>query len=52
MEAHAHAVCSGGGDVLNVGFGMGLVDEARPHILYSFIAATLQHSWPAVLVWS
>lgn len=28
MEAHAKAVCSGGGHVLNVGFGMGLVDEA------------------------
>jgi len=30
MEAHARAVCSGGesGHILNVGFGMGLVDEA------------------------
>ncbi|CAK0737367.1 hypothetical protein CVIRNUC_000900 [Coccomyxa viridis] len=28
MEAHAHAICSSGGDVLNVGFGMGLIDEA------------------------
>ncbi|XP_042376052.1 protein arginine N-methyltransferase 2-like [Zingiber officinale] len=30
MEAHARAVCGGGGGgrVLNVGFGMGLVDEA------------------------
>ncbi|XP_010530510.1 PREDICTED: protein arginine N-methyltransferase 2 [Tarenaya hassleriana] len=28
MEAHAKAVCSGGGHVLNVGFGMGLVDTA------------------------
>uniref|UniRef100_J3LT25 Protein arginine N-methyltransferase 2 n=2 Tax=Oryza brachyantha TaxID=4533 RepID=J3LT25_ORYBR len=29
MEAHARAVCSGGGGkVLNVGFGMGLVDTA------------------------
>ena len=27
MEAHAHAICSSGGDVLNVGFGMGLIDE-------------------------
>ncbi len=26
MEAHAEAVCSGRGDVLNVGFGMGIVD--------------------------
>ena len=29
MEAHAHAICSSGGDILNVGFGMGLVDEVR-----------------------
>lgn len=28
MEAHAQAVCSAGGHVLNVGFGMGLVDTA------------------------
>ncbi|XP_044390562.1 protein arginine N-methyltransferase 2 isoform X2 [Triticum aestivum] len=29
MEAHARAVCAaGGGKVLNVGFGMGLVDQA------------------------
>jgi protein arginine N-methyltransferase 2 len=29
MEAHARAICSGGGGkVLNVGFGMGLVDQA------------------------
>ncbi|KAJ6843335.1 arginine N-methyltransferase 2 [Iris pallida] len=28
MEAHARAVCGNGGKVLNVGFGMGLVDEA------------------------
>ncbi|CAM6084690.1 unnamed protein product [Calypogeia fissa] len=28
METHAKVVCTGGGDVLNVGFGMGLVDEA------------------------
>ena len=28
MEAHAEAVCSAGGDVLNVGFGMGIVDTA------------------------
>lgn len=27
MEAHAHAICSRGGDILNVGFGLGLVDE-------------------------
>ncbi|CAM0876362.1 unnamed protein product [Alopecurus aequalis] len=28
MEAHARAVCTGAGKVLNVGFGMGLVDQA------------------------
>lgn len=28
MEAHAKAVCAAGGDILNVGFGMGLVDTA------------------------
>ncbi|XP_077219974.1 ankyrin repeat family protein isoform X2 [Tasmannia lanceolata] len=28
MEAHARAVCSGNGDIINIGFGMGLVDTA------------------------
>ncbi|CAH9091376.1 unnamed protein product [Cuscuta europaea] len=28
MEAHAKAVCSNGGHILNIGFGMGLVDAA------------------------
>jgi len=28
MEAHAEALCVKDGDVLNVGFGMGLIDEA------------------------
>jgi protein arginine N-methyltransferase 2 len=28
MEAHAKAVCSGGGHILNIGFGMGLIDTA------------------------
>ncbi|XP_058069955.1 protein arginine N-methyltransferase 2 [Magnolia sinica] len=28
MEAHAKAICCGGGHVLNIGFGMGLVDTA------------------------
>ncbi|XWS24144.1 hypothetical protein CRYUN_Cryun28dG0075300 [Craigia yunnanensis] len=28
MKAHAKAVCSGGDNILNVGFGMGLVDTA------------------------
>lgn len=26
MQRHAAAICAGGGDVLNVGFGMGIVD--------------------------
>lgn len=26
MERHAEVICSGGGDVLNVGFGMGIID--------------------------
>lgn len=28
MERHAQVVCARGGHVLNVGFGLGLVDEA------------------------
>ncbi|KAJ7532092.1 hypothetical protein O6H91_14G072100 [Diphasiastrum complanatum] len=28
MEAHAKAICTRGGDILNVGFGMGLIDTA------------------------
>ncbi|XP_030454352.1 protein arginine N-methyltransferase 2 [Syzygium oleosum] len=28
MEAHAKAICSQGGHILNIGFGMGLVDTA------------------------
>lgn len=28
MLAHANLICQRGGDVLNVGFGLGLVDEA------------------------
>lgn len=26
MERHAAIICEGGGDVLNVGFGMGIID--------------------------
>ena len=37
MEAHAHVVASSGGDVLNVGFGLGLIDE----VLSRF--ASIQH---------
>ena len=28
MEAHAARLCAAGGDVLNIGFGMGIVDRA------------------------
>ncbi|CAD7697309.1 unnamed protein product [Ostreobium quekettii] len=28
MEAHAEAICCSGGDILNVGFGLGLIDAA------------------------
>ena len=28
MRAHANLICQNGGDILNVGFGLGLVDEA------------------------
>ena len=28
MAAHANLICQNGGHVLNVGFGMGLIDEA------------------------
>ena len=28
MEQHAQVICVGGGHMLNVGFGLGLVDEA------------------------
>ena len=27
MEAHANVICTGQGDVLNIGFGLGIVDE-------------------------
>ena len=29
MKAHASAICSKGGSILNVGFGLGLVDEVN-----------------------
>eukprot|EP00892_Ulva_mutabilis_P012109 jgi/Ulvmu1/9270/UM050_0019.1 len=28
MLAHANLICQGGGDILNIGFGLGLVDDA------------------------
>ncbi|GAB4839338.1 hypothetical protein Ancab_028865 [Ancistrocladus abbreviatus] len=46
MEAHAKAVCSGGGHVLNVGFGMGLVDTAIQQ--YSPVRHTIIEAHPEV----
>ncbi len=28
MERHAAEICANGGDILNVGFGLGIIDEA------------------------
>ncbi|CAB4266239.1 unnamed protein product [Prunus armeniaca] len=46
MEAHAKAVCSGGGHVLNIGFGMGLVDTAIQQ--YSPASHTIVEAHPEV----
>ncbi|CAN0873213.1 Protein arginine N-methyltransferase 2 [Linum grandiflorum] len=46
MEAHAKAVCSGGGDILNIGFGMGLVDTAIQQ--YSPTSHTIVEAHPEV----
>ncbi|THU46790.1 hypothetical protein C4D60_Mb09t08600 [Musa balbisiana] len=46
MEAHARAVCGGGGKVLNVGFGMGLVDEAIQR--YGPVEHTIVEAHPEV----
>lgn len=46
MEAHAKAVCSGGGHVLNIGFGMGLVDTAIQQ--YSPVKHTIVEAHPEV----
>ncbi|XP_027355799.1 protein arginine N-methyltransferase 2 isoform X1 [Abrus precatorius] len=46
MEAHAKAVCSGGGHVLNIGFGMGLVDTAIQQ--YSPASHTIVEAHPDV----
>jgi protein arginine N-methyltransferase 2 len=27
MDAHANVICTGRGDVLNIGFGLGIIDE-------------------------
>lgn len=46
MESHAKAVCSGGGHVLNVGFGMGLVDMAIQQ--YNPVSHTIIEAHPEV----
>ncbi|KAM2925552.1 hypothetical protein FF1_043054 [Malus domestica] len=46
MEAHAKAVCSGGGHILNIGFGMGLVDTAIQK--YSPASHTIVEAHPEV----
>ncbi|KAG8377522.1 hypothetical protein BUALT_Bualt08G0041700 [Buddleja alternifolia] len=46
MEAHAKAVCSGGGHILNIGFGMGLVDTAIQQ--YTPVSHTIVEAHPEV----
>ncbi|KAK9215755.1 hypothetical protein WN944_007761 [Citrus x changshan-huyou] len=46
MEAHAKAICSGGGHILNIGFGMGLVDTAIQQ--YSHVTHTIVEAHPEV----
>ncbi|GMH16454.1 hypothetical protein Nepgr_018295 [Nepenthes gracilis] len=46
MEAHAKAVCMGGGHILNIGFGMGLVDTAIQK--YSPVTHTIVEAHPEV----
>ncbi|KAF6165257.1 hypothetical protein GIB67_030439 [Kingdonia uniflora] len=46
MEAHANAVCSGGGRILNIGFGMGLVDMAIQR--YAPVTHTIIEAHPEV----
>lgn len=46
MEAHAKAVCSGAGHILNIGFGMGLVDTAIQQ--YSPVTHTIVEAHPEV----
>ncbi|KAK6938603.1 Ankyrin repeat [Dillenia turbinata] len=46
MEAHAKAICSGGGHILNIGFGMGLVDTAIQQ--YAPVSHTIVEAHPEV----
>lgn len=43
MEAHAQAVCTTPGDILNVGFGLGLVDQV-PYLPLTQIPASANFS--------
>lgn len=46
MEAHAKAICSHGGHILNIGFGMGLVDTAIQQ--YGPVTHTIVEAHPEV----
>ncbi|XP_059279415.1 protein arginine N-methyltransferase 2 [Lycium ferocissimum] len=46
MEAHAKAICSNGGHILNIGFGMGLVDTAIQQ--YAPLSHTIVEAHPEV----
>ena len=46
MEVHAKAVCSGGSHILNIGFGMGLVDTAIQQ--YASVTHTIVETHPEV----
>lgn len=46
MEAHAKAICSRGGHILNIGFGMGLVDDAIQQ--YEPVTHTIVEAHPEV----
>lgn len=46
MEAHAKAICSRGGHILNIGFGMGLVDTAIQQ--YGPVTHTIVEAHPEV----
>ena len=37
MQAHARAICSQGGDVLNIGFGLGIIDTVRSYLDLSYL---------------
>jgi protein arginine N-methyltransferase 2 len=41
MAAHANLICQNGGDILNVGFGMGIIDDAIQGCVRSLQASSL-----------